>query len=419
MNFIEKLAPFAVQHGQLSGVLPSLIIAQGVLESASGTSELAVNANNLFGIKSGTGWTGPVYEKNTKEYRSDGTPFFTKAAFRRYLSYEGAVKDLCHKYTHGTGWEAHNRYSAVLNQSDYKKAARTVYAAGYATDPKYPEKLIAIIEQYGLTKYDKGKENADMVKVALDAGHGINTPGKRTPDGEREWSFNSKVITAAIKYLKDYPGVEVLRLDDPTGKTDVPLTTRTNKANKWKADILISMHHNANTGKWGNWTGTETYTYLGSWKSAERLAGIVQKKMVAVYGLRNRGLKKANFHMVRESSMPAILIEGGYMDSTVDIVKLRDDKLLDAAGKAIAESVAEYFGLKKKPGAVAATKPQPEKEVDEMAQTLPDTQKADMKKITKRAYEKKIFSEDHTPKVDKMTRGQAADLLISYVARTL
>lgn len=417
MNFIETLSPFAVELGQASGVLPSLIIAQGVLESASGTSDLAVKANNLFGIKEGSGWTGAVYSKNTTEYRANGTPYQVKANFRKYPSYEGAVKDLCHKYTHGTGWEAHNRYAAVLNQPDYKAAAKAVFSAGYATDPKYPEKLIAIIEQYNLSKYDTVKENENMVKVALDAGHGINTPGKRTPAGEREWSFNSKVIAAAVKYLKDYPNVEVLRLDDPTGKTDVSLAARTNKANKWKADILISMHHNANTGKWGTWTGTETYTYTGSWKNAERLAGIVQKKMVAVYGLRDRGLKKANFHMTRESAMPAILIEGGYMDSTIDIVKLRDDKILDAAGKAIAESVAEYFNLKKKPGAVATTPPK--KEVDEMAQTLPDTQKADMKKITKRAYEKKIFSEDHTPKVDTMTRGQAADLLISYVARTL
>src|SRR5690606_13559337 len=70
--------------------------------------------------------------------------------------------------------------------------------------------------------------------------------------------------------------------------------------------------------------------------------------ILKAYGLKSRGLKKANFHMVRESAMPAILIEGGFMDSTVDIKKMRDDKVLDAAGKAIAEALAVYFGLKKK-----------------------------------------------------------------------
>src|SRR5690625_3570567 len=191
--------------------------------------------------------------------------------------------------------------------------------------------------------------------IAIDAGHGMNTPGKRTPDGEREWSFNKVVAESAIKYLKDYEGVKTIRLDDPTGKTDVPLKTRTDRANQAKADILISIHHNANTGRWGTWTGTETYTYVGTWRGAEKLAEIVHKRVVKAYGLRDRGLKKANFHMLRESRMDAILIEGGFMDSTIDIKKMRDKKVLDNAGKAIAEGVAEYFGLKKK----AKPKPKP------------------------------------------------------------
>lgn len=64
-----------------------------------------------------------------------------------------------------------------------------------------------------------------MVKIAIDAGHGINTPGKRTPDDEREWSLNNKVALAAIAKLNTYQNVQILRLDDPTGKTDVPLKT--------------------------------------------------------------------------------------------------------------------------------------------------------------------------------------------------
>lgn len=191
--------------------------------------------------------------------------------------------------------------------------------------------------------------------VAIDAGHGINTPGKRTPADEREWTFNTKVVESAIKHLKDYQGVKTIRLDDPTGKTDVPLRERTNKANQANADILISCHHNANTGRWGSWTGTETYTYNGTWKNAERLASLVHSRILKAYGLRDRGLKKANFHMLRESRMPAILIEGGFMDSSIDIKKIRDPKVLNNAGKAIAEAVAEYFKLKKKP------KPQPSK----------------------------------------------------------
>src|SRR5690625_3062872 len=187
-----------------------------------------------------------------------------------------------------------------------------------------------------------------MTKViAIDAGHGLNTAGKRTPDGEREWSFNSVVAQSIIDNLRNYKGVRTVRLDDPSGKRDVPLRERTNKANNANADILISCHHNANTGKWGNWTGTETYHYPGSTKG-QQLAQKIHPHVVKAYGLRDRGIKSANFHMLRESRMPAILIEGGFMDSTIDIKKLRDNKVLNRAGKNIADAIARYFNLRKK-----------------------------------------------------------------------
>lgn len=186
-----------------------------------------------------------------------------------------------------------------------------------------------------------------MAKIALGAGHGYNTPGKRSPAGEREWSFNNKVVTAAIKYLNEYENATIIRLDDPTGKTDVSLTARTNKANSQGADILVSYHHNANTGQWGTWTGTETYHYPGS-SSGLALARKIHPAIVGAMGLRDRGIKSENFHMIRESHMPAILIEGGFMDSTIDIVKMRNNTVLDLTGKALADSIASHFGLKKK-----------------------------------------------------------------------
>ncbi|WP_405103027.1 LysM peptidoglycan-binding domain-containing protein [Oceanobacillus sp. FSL H7-0719] len=188
-----------------------------------------------------------------------------------------------------------------------------------------------------------------MAKIALGAGHGYNTPGKRSPAGEREWSFNNKVVTAAIKYLNEYENATIIRLDDPTGNTDVSLTARTNKANSQGADILVSYHHNANTGQWGTWTGTETYHYPGS-SSGLALARKIHPAIVGAMGLRDRGIKSENFHMVRESRMPAILIEGGFMDSTIDIVKMRNSTVMDLTGKALADAIASHFGLKKKSG---------------------------------------------------------------------
>lgn len=186
-----------------------------------------------------------------------------------------------------------------------------------------------------------------MAKIALDAGHGINTPGKRTPDGEREWTFNNKVVVACIKYLGGYNNATIIRLDDPTGATDVSLAARTNKANSQGADILVSCHHNANTGQWGTWTGTETYHYPGS-SAGLALARRVHPGIVGAMGLRDRGIKSADFHVLRESNMPAILIEGGFMDSTIDIVKLRNNTVLDLTGKALADAIALHFGLSRK-----------------------------------------------------------------------
>ena len=183
-------------------------------------------------------------------------------------------------------------------------------------------------------------------KVAYGAGHGYNTPGKRSPNNEREWTFNNKVVKAFEKELKKYD-VALLRLDDPTGKKDIPLATRTNKANQWGADIYVSIHHNANTGKWGDWGGTETFYYVGS-SNGKKLAELVHKATVKAYGLRDRGIKKGN-HLweIRKPKAPAVLVEGGFMDSKIDIEKLRNDKVLEQAGINIAHAVLEYASVKK------------------------------------------------------------------------
>lgn len=189
-----------------------------------------------------------------------------------------------------------------------------------------------------------------MVKIVIDAGHGFDTPGKRSPDGEREWSFNNKVAQYAIAKLQTYKDVEILRVDDPTGKTDVPLATRTNLANNWNADVYASIHHNALNGNWGKHSGMETYTSDNpkASKKSKEIANIVHPRVVMAMGISDRGMKQANFHVLRESAMPAILTEGGFLDSEVDIIKLRDDDYLKAQGEAIAEGLAAYFKLQLK-----------------------------------------------------------------------
>lgn len=191
------------------------------------------------------------------------------------------------------------------------------------------------------------------MKIALDAGHGFNTAGKRTPDGIREWTLNNRVLLGFQKEIEKYSGVTTVRLDDPTGKTDVRLTTRTNKAKGNGCDVLISFHHNAFQSKWGNHGGTETWIYPN--RNSEKLAETLQRSMVRTLGLRDRGIKVGNMHMNREVPFPSALVEVGFMDSNTDRV-IRDPNKSQLVGKNMATDFAKLYGLKLKSG---AAKPEP------------------------------------------------------------
>lgn len=91
------------------------------------------------------------------------------------------------------------------------------------------------------------------MKIGIDAGHGINTPGKRCAkqfdeNETREWTLNSRVATKVSEIL-NRNGVETLRLDDTTGNTDIDLSTRCRNANNVNVDMVVSIHHNA---RWWN-----------------------------------------------------------------------------------------------------------------------------------------------------------------------
>ena len=193
-----------------------------------------------------------------------------------------------------------------------------------------------------------------MMKLALGAGHGMNTPGKRLPKKldlkqTREWFLNARIVGYIIDCLKPYP-VEIIRLDDPTGKRDVPLRERTNKANKHNADLLISIHHNAGA-KLSHAGGIQVYAHDGPlFKRTLDFQEAYYNKLIEHTGLKgNRATKlpRANFHMLRESKMSALLPELGFMDSKTDAPIILTDKFAKQAAKATAEFVAEEYGLKK------------------------------------------------------------------------
>lgn len=192
-----------------------------------------------------------------------------------------------------------------------------------------------------------------VLKIAYSEGHGLHTAGKRTPAGEREWTFNHWMGSGFAEEMAKYEGVALKLVSDPTGQRDTPLQERSDLSNDWGADLYFAFHHNAYLGTWGTHTGTETFTYDGAWGGKKAndpeeiaLAREAQNAIVAVYKLRDRGLKKENFHEVRVPRAKAILLEGGYMDSSIDITVMRDSNKVKEAGRQIARNVARKYGLK-------------------------------------------------------------------------
>lgn len=186
-------------------------------------------------------------------------------------------------------------------------------------------------------------------KIVIDSGHGNHTAGKRSPDGMREHWFNSAVCKYMLEELKKYEGVDVLIVHDPSGEQDVPLKERVDKANDWGADVYVSLHANANNGIMGSWGGIETYVYTTKPKEADALAHLVQNNLVKSTGLRDRGVKYADFYVIKYTKMTAILIEHGFMDSTTDLPKLKDEGFRKLCAAANVKALAEFYKLKRKP----------------------------------------------------------------------
>lgn len=188
------------------------------------------------------------------------------------------------------------------------------------------------------------------MKIILDGGHGYYTSGKRTIDGKmREWEFNNAVAKYVAEYLNDYKNVETKFVQDVTGKTDVPLTTRTNIANSWAADAYISIHANASgNGNWDDASGIETFTYTSNPKEAVALANKVQNALIKATGRKNRGVKSADFHVLRETNMTSILIECGFMSNKEEAALLQNDAYRKKIAKAIVEGIADQYNLKRK-----------------------------------------------------------------------
>lgn len=142
--YIRKYAPVAVKEMKRTGVPASITLAQGLLESNAGRSMLAVEGNNHFGVKCHKDWTGKTIHKDAE---------IQNECFRAYSNAEASFRDHSDFLRNGRRYD----FLFELKKGDYKGWANGLKKAGYATDPAYPQKLIKLIEEYDLARFDTGR----------------------------------------------------------------------------------------------------------------------------------------------------------------------------------------------------------------------------------------------------------------------
>ena len=159
--------------------------------------------------------------------------------------------------------------------------------------------------------------------IALDAGHGMKTAGKRClksidPNETREWWLNDRIMDRVEQLLAGYD-CRILRVDDTSGEKDVSLAARVKAANSAKADIYISMHHNAGVN---GRSGGGTVVYYSSTRTeraaqAKELYDAIVSR-TGLVGNRSQKVIKKGFYVISKTVMPAFLVENGFMDSLAD-----------------------------------------------------------------------------------------------------
>lgn len=191
-------------------------------------------------------------------------------------------------------------------------------------------------------------------KLALDAGHGMDTSGRRClksldPEEHREWWLNDRVCRYIAEEAAQYEGFEILRVDDVTGEEDVTMPERCRRANAWGADLYYSAHHNAGVGG-GTGGGVVAYSLNEGTRGAmwrDELYGAIVGE-TGLVGNRASPKATANFYVLRNTAMPAVLMEHGFMDSAADVPVILSEEYAKGVGRAVADCIARRQGLEKR-----------------------------------------------------------------------
>lgn len=375
-EFIDYIAPVIVADSNQRDLLPSPRIAQAILESQSGTSQLAVEAKNLFGLKDNNQWGGKIYNKLTGEYYS-GQYTQVTANFQAYDTWEESV--------YWQGWYLENRkfsanskttvYGALKGVRDYKTFCRLLKECNYATSPTYAENLIGVIESEGLAKYDTmDVPNTNPVpgekpvvpagkKMALTVGHsklknGSYTSANGKPfGGVLEYEYN-KELAPLLKKWMEKAGWVVDLIVCPEGQFTAAKQESSYKLNivndaSKGYDLICELHLNAS----GTHTATgEEVLYIS--ESGKKYAERVSAKLSTMIKKHGAGIvHRDNLYMLTKTKPVSIMLESFFCDNKKDCEAMADK---DKVAKLIAEGIVGFDIEDKKEEPVVKPEPTPE-----------------------------------------------------------
>ena len=346
----EKLKTYApIVQKYDSPISVATRLAQLILESQMFTSELAKNSNNGFGIKASAPWTGDKYSHLSGEVGGARV-----SEFRKYPTQEASIQDHASFFT-STEYRANTAYKKAIDATNYKDEANALTGL-YAGDPQYGKKLIDIIERYNLTQYDTKKGVGKMAYIGIDIGHGKNSPARGGRGGWTgdEHSFNSKVAIRTKALLESMGHKVTFGVQSPNSN-EVGLSPRTNYFNSQKVDVLVSIHANAHSNTSVNGISAFYDRYgrgrdSASLKLAKDIMNEYRKQGQVIWSTGELGSYRGNwtdFHMNRESAMPSVLMELGFMTGNRDreyVFGSKQSKFVEDMAQGIASGVDKYFG---------------------------------------------------------------------------
>ncbi len=376
-------------------------LPQAVHETGNFISNIFKNANNSFGIKNSKPWNGEVFFADSGEYKDSNEYVVENSGFRSYKSVEDSVADHALFFV-STDYRKNTAYKEAIEAKTYKEEVKALEGT-YATDRKgpnsigYEAKLLRTIENHGLKSYgmkesaslkdieetpkeevNKGEDKTMGYYIGIDIGHGANTwetgGGKGVKTGGvvyEEHTFNS-IVARKLKTLLEKSGHRVTFGVQQPMANDTSLVSRTNQFNALKVDIMVSIHANW-IGVFKNSTngiGAFYAAYASGTRinSSKRLADAImnqyRKQGQDIYGagsIPSVYSNWTNFHMTREVTMPAVLMELGFMSGTRDFDKIfgsQQDKYTTQMAEGMANGINAYFGMQEVPaGSTPSTPP--------------------------------------------------------------